>query len=101
MSSNNNSKKPKPLSASSLCKTASKYATRAQTADKTASSRQTRNPDPYTLPDQNIMNQINNVLSEDYIMTFNCCNVLDRFNIILIRLPNLSKVLSKHFLLQM
>ena len=40
-------------------------ATRAQTADKTASSRQTRNPDQNTLSDQNMMNQINNVLSED------------------------------------
>ena len=68
MSSNNNNKdkKNKPLSGSSLCKTASNYATRVQTADKAASSRQTRNPDTNTLSDQNIMNQINNVLSEDY-----------------------------------
>ena len=67
MSNNNNEdKKNKSLSASSLCKTASKYATRAQTADKAASSKQTRNPDPNKLPGQNIMTQINNVLSEDY-----------------------------------
>ena len=33
-------------------------ATRAQTADKAASSKQTRNPDPNTLADQNIMIQI-------------------------------------------
>ena len=68
MSSNNNNKdkKNKPLSASSLCKTASKYTTRSQTADKATSSRQTREPDELTLCDQNIMNQITNVLSEDY-----------------------------------
>ena len=72
MSSNNNKdKKNKPLSASSLCKTASKYTTRSQTADKVvANSRQTRNPDTLTLSDQNIMNQIDNVLSEDYNVTY-------------------------------
>ena len=45
MSNNNNNKKPKPLSAANLGKIASKYATRAQTADKAASSKETRNPD--------------------------------------------------------
>ena len=60
---NNKDKKNKPLSASSLCKTASKYTTRSQTADKGTNSRQTRNPDKHTL---NIMDQIPNVLSEDY-----------------------------------
>ena len=59
-------KKNKPLSASSLCKTASKYTTRSQTADKGTNSRQTRNPDKHTLTDQNIMDQISNVLSEDH-----------------------------------
>ena len=50
MSSNNNKdKKNKPLSASRLCNTASKYTTRSQTADKAASSRQTRNPDTYII----------------------------------------------------
>ena len=69
MSSNNNKdKKNKPLPPFSLCKTASKYATWAQTADKAASSRQTSNLDPNTLPDQTIMPQINNVLSEDCMM---------------------------------
>ena len=63
---NNKDKKNKPLSASSLCKTASKYTTRSQTADKDASSRQTRDPDTLTLSYQNMLNQINNVLPEDY-----------------------------------
>ena len=80
MSSNNNNKdkKNKSLSASSLCKTASKYATRAQTADKAATSRQTRNPDTNTLSDQNMMNKINSVLSEDYKLTVsqNLLNIL-------------------------
>ena len=59
-------KKNKPLSASSLCKTASKYTTRSQTADKGTNSRQTRNPDKHTLK---ITNHIPNVLSEDYSKT--------------------------------
>ena len=68
MSSNNNNKvkRNKPLSTSSLCKTTSKYTTRSQTADKATSYRQTREPDKLTLSDQNIMDQITNVLSEDY-----------------------------------
>ena len=66
MSSNNNNKKPKPLSADNLGKIASKYATRAQTAEKVSSSKQTNNPDLNTLPDQNILTQINNVLSQRY-----------------------------------
>ena len=67
MSSNNNKdKKTKPLSASSLCKTVSKYTARSQLmkADEATSSRQTHEPDTLTLSEQNIM--INNVLSEDY-----------------------------------
>ena len=60
---NNKDKKNKPLSSSSLCKTASKYTTRSQTADKGTNSRQPRNPDKHTL---NIMDHISNVLSEDY-----------------------------------
>ena len=62
MSNSNNNKKPKPLSAASLGKIASKYATRAQTAEKVSSSKQPRNPDLNILPDQNMMTQINNVL---------------------------------------
>ena len=57
--------KNKSLSASSLCKTASKYAMRAQTAEMASSSKQTRNPDLNTLPDQNIMNKINKLIAED------------------------------------
>ena len=68
---NNKDKKNKPLSASSVCKIASKLPTRSQTAGKDTSSRQTRNPDKLTSTDQNIMNQINNVLSEDYNV-FHC-----------------------------
>ena len=60
---NNKEKKNKPLSASSLCKTASKYTTRSQTADKGTNSRQLCNPDKHML---NIIDQIPNVLSEDY-----------------------------------
>ena len=52
---NNKDKKNKPLSASSLCKAASKYTTRSQTADKGANYRQTRNPGKHTIDimDQN------------------------------------------------
>jgi len=60
---NNKDKKSKPLSASSVCKAASKYITRSQTADKGANSRQTRNPDKHTIE---IMDQNPNLLSEDY-----------------------------------
>ena len=60
---NNKDKKNKPLSASSLCKAASKYTTRSQTTDKGTNSRQTRNPDKHTI---NIMDQNPNLLSEDY-----------------------------------
>ena len=56
------------MSAASLGKIASKYATRAQTAEKASSSKPTRNSDLNTLPDQNILTQINNVLSEDNSM---------------------------------
>ena len=70
MSNNNNNKKP--LSAASLGKIASKYATRAQTADKASCSKQTRNPNLNTLPDQNMMTQINNVLSENYNISAVC-----------------------------
>ena len=63
---NNKDKKNKPLSASSLCKTASKYTTRSQTAEKASSSKLNRNTDLTTLSDQNLLNQINSVLSEGY-----------------------------------
>ena len=63
---NNKDKKNKPLLASSLCKTAFKYTTRSQTADKGTNSRQTRNPNKHTLTDQKIMDQISNLLSEEY-----------------------------------
>ena len=74
MSSNNNNnkgKKSKPLSASSLCKTASKHATPAQTADTASSSNKlARNidPDPNTSSDQQIMLFDNlNALAEGYM----------------------------------
>ena len=54
--------------AASLGKIASKYATRAQTAEKASSSKPTRNPDFNILPDQNIMTQTNSVLSEICIL---------------------------------
>ena len=63
---NNKDKKNKPLSASSLCKTASKYTTRSQTADKASSSKPKCNTDLTTLSDQNLLTQINSVLSEGY-----------------------------------
>ena len=71
MSSNNNKdKKTKLLSATSLCKTASKYATRAQKADKLSSSNKltrTIDPEPNTSFDQHIMlSNKSNVLAEDY-----------------------------------
>ena len=67
MSSNNKKdKKNKPLSASSLCKAASQYTTRSQTAEKASSSKPNCNPDFTTLSDQNLMTQINSVLSEGY-----------------------------------
>ena len=68
--SNNNKKdkKNKPLSASSLCKAASQYTTRSQTAEKASSSKPNCNPDFTTLSDQNIMTQINRVLSEGYTL---------------------------------
>ena len=70
MSSSNSNKKLKPFSTASLGKITSEYATHAQTAEKASSSKPTRNPDLNTLPDQNIMSQINNVLSEDYRKIF-------------------------------
>ena len=71
MSYNKNiNKKTKPLSAASLCKAATKYASRAQTADKASSSNKltrTINPKPNTSSDQQIMLSDNsNVLAEDY-----------------------------------
>lgn len=70
-SNNNKDKKTEPLSAASLCKTASMYVTRAQTADKVSSSNKlTRiiNPEPNTASDQHIMLPDNsNMLAEDYI----------------------------------
>ena len=66
MSKYDNNRKLIPLSAASLGKLASKYATSAQTAEKASSSKQIRNPDLNALPDQNMMTQINKVLSEDY-----------------------------------
>ena len=68
MSNNNNEdKKNKSLSASSLCKTASKYATRAQTADKASSSNKPTDPEPNTSSDQHIMLSDNpNMLAEDH-----------------------------------
>ena len=71
MSSNNyKDKKNKPLSASSLCKTASKYATRAQTADKASNSNKlarTIDPKPNKSSDQHIMLSDNpNMLAEDH-----------------------------------
>ena len=67
MSSNNKKdKKTKPLSASSLCKTASQYTTRSQTAEKASSSKPNHNTDLTTLSDQNLLTQINSVLSEGY-----------------------------------
>jgi len=65
-----NNKKLKALLAASLGKIASKYATRAQTAEKISSSKQTCNPDLSTLPDQHILTQINNVLSKDNNLKF-------------------------------
>ena len=70
MSSNNNKdKKNKPLSADSLCKTASKYATRAQTGDKASSSnkpKRTTDPEPNTSFDHHIMLSDDlNALTED------------------------------------
>ena len=67
---NNKGKKNKPLPASSLCKTASKYTTRSQTAEKASSSKLNRNTDLTTLSDQNLLNQINSVLSEGYTNIF-------------------------------
>ena len=66
--SNNNKKdkKNKPLSASSLCKAASQYTTRSQTAEKASSSKPNCNAALTTLSDQNLMTQINSVLSEGY-----------------------------------
>ena len=55
-SKNNKDKKTKPLLAASLFKTASKYATRAQAADKASSSNKlTRiiDPEPNTSSDPN------------------------------------------------
>ena len=60
MSSNNKDKKTKSLSASSLCKTASKYVTRAQTAEMASSSNKlihTTDPERNTSSDQHIMRQ--------------------------------------------
>ena len=69
MSSNNKKdKKTKPLSASSLCKTASQYTTRSQTAEKASSSKPNCNADLTTLSDQNLLTQINRVLSEGYTL---------------------------------
>ena len=68
MSSNNKKdKKSKPLSAASLCKSAAQYTTRSQTAEKASSSKPNCNTDPTALSDQNLMTQINSVLSESYI----------------------------------
>ena len=71
MSSDDNKDKiNKPLSAPSLCKTVSKYATRAQTDNKVCSSNKlihTTDPEPNTSSDQLIMLSDNiNALAEDY-----------------------------------
>ena len=71
MSSNNyKDKKNKPLSASRLCKTASMYATRAQTAEKASSSNKsihTIDPEPNMTSDQHTMLSDNiKALEEDY-----------------------------------
>ena len=70
---NNKDKKNTPLSASSLCKTASKHATRAQSADKASSSNKlvrTIDPEPNTPSDQHIMLSENlNALAEDHKIT--------------------------------
>ena len=71
MSSNNNKdKKIKPLSAISLCKTASKYATRAETADKASNLNKlnrTIDPESNTSFDPHIMlSDKPNMLAEDY-----------------------------------
>ena len=67
MSSNNKKdKKSKPLSAASLCKSAAQYTTRSQTAEKASSSKPNCNTDSTALSDQNLMTQINSVLSEGY-----------------------------------
>ena len=67
---NNKDKKNKPLSVSILCKIASKYATRAQAAEKASSSKKsihTIDPEPNTTSDQHIMLSDNiNALAEDY-----------------------------------
>ena len=68
---NNKDNKTKPLSAASLCKTASKYATRAQTADKTPSYNKlirAIDHEPNTSSDQDIMlSHKPNMLAWDYI----------------------------------
>ena len=103
MSANNNKdKKNKPLSASSLCKIASKNATRTQTADKASSSNKTirtTDPDPNTSSDKHIMLSDNlNALTEGYNITtllYSCIRLQDDFS----QVVNFTDIIVKNVLL--
>ena len=79
MSSSN--KKPKTLTASSLCNMATKHVTRVQTAEKASCSSKptgTSNAEVNTLSGQhNVLSEPYNVLSEDYTTFKVMCKILE------------------------